>query len=191
MNEPAKKPGQQPESYQPQKPEMMKLLEQAQDHQSGAQPVSELAFRIEKKESFQIMGLSGYEYEDTERNSEVTGLWVDFTAKYDKKLGKHYTAPYWQVGACNEKYVDGKMKMIIGAEYKGKMAKRMSLETIPAATWAVFSFPYPSGYSKYMEAAAQINEWFPASGYTLDEEAYRLEVYIPDHWEIWMPVLSE
>ena len=30
MNDPAKKPGQQPESYQPQKPEMMKVLEQAQ-----------------------------------------------------------------------------------------------------------------------------------------------------------------
>ena len=194
MAEPAKKPVQQPESYQPRKPEILAMAEAAQDntiHQPEAQPVNELAFRIEKKESFQIMGLSGYETEDTERNSEVTGLWVDFIANYDKKLRKHYTAPYGQVGACNEKYVDGKMKMIIGAEYKGKMIKGMSLETIPAATWAVFSFPYPSGYSKCMEAAAKINEWFPASGYTLNEEEYRLEVYLGERWEIWMPILSE
>ena len=30
MSEPAKKPGQQPESYQPKKPEMMRALEEAQ-----------------------------------------------------------------------------------------------------------------------------------------------------------------
>jgi len=30
MGEPVKKPGQQPESYEPKKPEMMKALEQAQ-----------------------------------------------------------------------------------------------------------------------------------------------------------------
>ena len=158
-------------------------------------------FRIEQKDSFQIMGLSGYEAEDTDRNAEVTGLWVEFSADYDPKLlydneyGEMlYTEPYWQVGACDEKYVDGKMKMIIGAEYKGKMIEGMSLETIPAATWAVFSFPWPVGYAIFMEAWTRIiTEWFPTSGYKRREDVPRLEVYQidGDHWEIWMPIISK
>jgi len=40
MNDPAKKPGKQPESYQPKKPEMMKLLEEAQG-QTEAQGASQ------------------------------------------------------------------------------------------------------------------------------------------------------
>jgi hypothetical protein len=45
MNEPAKNPGQQPESYQPQKPEMMRALEEAQGdyrHISEIQPLQEV-----------------------------------------------------------------------------------------------------------------------------------------------------
>jgi len=199
MSEPAKKPMQNPESYTPKKPEIINLMDEAKGSiMRQERGVSEMEYRIEKTENFQIMGLSGYENEKTERDSEVTGLWVDFTANYDNRLMNHngemiYSAPYWQVGACNEKYVDGKMKMVIGAEYKGTMIDGMSLETIPAATYAVFSFPWPAGYSYCMEAYRKITEWFEASEYTLDEEAYRLEVYLigGDHWELWMPVLSE
>ena len=191
MTDPIKNTVQNPESFTTTKPEIVSMMDEAQTNTvQQANEVGPLEYRIEVKDSFQIMGLSGYEQEDTDRSSDLTGLWVDFTAKYDKKLQDYYTLPYGQVGACNEKYVDGKMKIIIGAEYKGQMIEGMSLETIPAATYAVFTFPYPAGYSYYMAAAAKIREWFPTSGYRLDEDAYRLEVYL-DHWEIWMPVLTQ
>jgi len=153
--------------------------------------VNVMEFRIEKKESFQIMGLSGYETKETERVGDITGTWAPFMADYDKKLHDYYSAPYWQVGASSKKYVDGKMKLTIGAEYKGKMIEGMDIETIPAATYAVFSFEYPVGYSIYEENYAKIlTEWFPSSGYIRDENGMELEVY-SEHWEIWIPVLSK
>ena len=112
-------------------------------------------------------------------------------ADYDKKLRDYYTAPYWQVGASNKKYINGKMKLTIGAEYKGEMVEGMDIETVPAATYAVFSFQYPVGYAIYEKNYARIiTEWFPKSGYKRDDDGMELEVYA-DHWEIWMPVLSK
>ena len=150
-----------------------------------------MEFTIEKKESFQIMGLSDYEYEDTERNEEITGVWVEFTAEYDKKLMDYYTAPYWQVGAIDYSSKDGKKKIIVGGEYKGKMLEGMSIETIPAGTWAVFTFDYPAGFSYYVENLNKIlTEWLPASEYKHDEEAMLLEVYF-ERWQLWIPVVKK
>jgi len=194
MSEPIKKIKQAPESFAPKnKPIILNMMEEAQTQTNMLQQlkeVSKMEFRIEIKESFQIMGLSGYETENTEREGEVTGVWAPFTADYDKKLRDYYTEPYWQVGASSKKYVDGKMKLTIGAEYKGKMIEGMDIETIPEATYAVFSFEYPVGYSIYEENYAKIlNEWFPTSGYKRDEDSMDLEVY-GDHWEIWIPVIK-
>jgi AraC family transcriptional regulator len=147
-------------------------------------------FRIEKKDSFQIMGLSGYEIENSERVGEVTGVWAKFMPEYDRKLHDYYTMPYAQVGASDKKYVDGKMKLTVGAEYKGKMVEGMDIETVPAATYAVFSFDYPAGYSFYEAGYNKIlTEWLPTSGYIRDDNGMDLEVY-HTHWEIWIPVLA-
>jgi len=149
-------------------------------------------FRIEKKDSFQIMGLSGHETVDTPRpEGELTGVWAGFFPEYNDKLNDYYTEPFWQIGAIEYEFVDGKKKIIIGAEYKGKLPEGMSLETIPAATWAVFSFDYPCGYYHYIEKYNRIvTEWLPTSGYKRDESVRQLEVYYK-HWEIWIPVLKE
>jgi len=71
------------------------------------------------------------------------------------------------------------------------MIEGMDIETVPAATWAVFSFEYPAGFSYYTKNHARIiDEWLPASEYQHDEKVPIVEVYPMegDHWEFWIPV---
>jgi AraC family transcriptional regulator len=165
--------------------------------------VNAMKFRIEKKESFQIMGLSGYD--SVEKEDGATPLWNKFMDEYDPKLwnsGKpsFYTEPFHQIGVYHFKTVNDKVKMIIGAEYKGKKPEGIdiSIETIPAATWAVFSFSGDTGFDAYNAAYTRIlTEWFPASQYKRDESVPNLDVYpggmIDENyvWEIWIPVLDK
>ena len=166
--------------------------------------VNEMEFRIEKRDSFQIMGLIGCENMDCRPNCGDTlpSLWRDFMDNYNQRLWNndapsYYTAPLWQVGAYDFEATDG--QAIIGAEYKGEMPDGMSLKTIPAATWAVFTITSPSSVPHVPEAWARIlTEWFPVSQYKRDENAPSMEVF-PDgdagsidyKWEIWMPVVSK
>ena len=172
--------------------------------------VNEMNFRIEKKESFQVMGLSGYETEETVEIKPgvcLGNLWKEFfDGGYNEKLWNngesYYTAPFWQIGAYDYNLQDGKVKAIIGAEYKGKKPDienlNLSIETIPAATWAVFSINGDTGREAYDAAYTRVlTEWLPASQYNRDENAPNLDIY-PDGtidenyiWEIWIPVLSK
>ncbi len=162
-------------------------------------------FRMEQRECFHIMGLSGYECSECEPNDSLTPLWRKFMEDYNARLwnsggaDKYYTAPFWQVGAYHFQSHAGKTKAIIGAEYKGKKLEGMTIETIPAATWAVFSFTSPTGIDYVPAAYTRImTEWFPASQYMRDEAIPSLEVF-PEgdvnsdkyRWEIWMPVKNK
>lgn len=167
--------------------------------------INAIDFRIEKKESFQIIGLSGYEYSECEPNDNLTPLWREFMNYYnaclwnDGGVDNYYTAPFWQVGAYYFQSDGGKTKTIIGAEYKGKKIEGMTLETIPAATWAVFSFTSPTGIDYVPAAYTRIlTEWFPTSQYIRDEALPSLEVFPEGDassseyiWEIWMPIKNK
>ena len=158
-------------------------------------------FRIEKKESFQIMGLSGYTVEGT---TEEDSLWGQFIYK-DNGDGRtfneilmqgFYSEPFHQVGAYDFESIDGKTPTIIGAEYKGKKPnlENLSFKTIPAATWAVFSI---TGLETCDAAWARvITEWLPQSGYIRNEAVPNLDVYpggtMDENyiWEIWLPIIG-
>ena len=72
----------------------------------------------------------------------------------------------------------------------------MAVETIPAATWAVFSIISQTGIDYVPEAYTRIMaEWFPTSKYVRDEAVPSLEVFpegdagaMDYRWEIWIPV---
>ena len=72
------------------------------------------------------------------------------------------------------------------------------METIPAATWAVFSITSPTGIEYVPAAYAKImTEWFPASRYRRDEQTPSLEVFPEGDaaekgytWEIWIPIIA-
>jgi len=159
--------------------------------------VDEMNFRIEKKESFQVMGLSGY----------IAGELVDgmpsivneFYENYDPQINKYYTEPFWQISVYDFESVDGKSKVIIGAEYNGEKPDGVSLDIkdVPATTWAVFSIKGCIGETYDAAYVRILTEWFPASNYKRDENMPHLEV-IPggtqdeiSAWEIWMPVLNK
>jgi len=167
--------------------------------------VNAMTFRIEKRDSFQIMGLLDHaDMADYEPGECLPKMWNEFMENYNPRLwndGKDsfYTAPLWQVAAYDFKPGCGKSKSIIGAEYKGRKLDGMAIEAIPAATWAVFTFTSPTGAPYVPEAWARVlTEWFPSSQYIRDESVPSMEVY-PDgdadskdyQWEIWMPVLNK
>jgi len=157
--------------------------------------VKEMNFRIEKKESFQVMGLSGY----------ITGELVDGMPTVVKKyfenyypiLNQYYTAPFWQISVYDFESVDDKSKVIIGAEYRGERPSEISLDMkdVPSATWVAFSIEGCIGETYDAAYARILTEWFPASNYKRDETMPHFEV-LPvgserSIWEIWMPVLGK
>ncbi len=163
-----------------------------------------MEFRIEKRESFQIMGLSGYDTAECAPGETLTPLWREFMDHYNPRLwngggtASYYTAPFWQVGAYQFQSQDGKTRTIIGAQYRGEAPEGMAIETIPAATWAVFPVVSPAGIDHVPAAYTRIlTEWFPASGYRRDTSVPNLEVFPAGNassaeytWEIWIPVVS-
>ncbi len=162
-------------------------------------------FRIEQMDSFQIIGLLGFETTECSTGDTLTPLWREFMDKYNSRLwnnggsNNYYTAPFWQVAAYSYKSNDGKTKTIIGAEYKGQSIDDMMIETIPSATWAVFSINSATGINHVPAAYTKImTEWFPASSYRRNELVPNLEVFpsgdtnSADYtWEIWIPVIDK
>ncbi len=162
-----------------------------------------MEFRLEKRGSFQIVGLSGYERGECAEGDTLTPLWREFMDRCNERLwqgggeGCLYAAPFWQVGAYAFGSSTEGTKAIIGAEYKGYRPEGMAVETIPAAVWAVFTITSPTGIDHVPAAYSQIlTQWFPTSGYRRDEAVPNLEVFPAGNveaadyrWEIWIPVL--
>ena len=168
--------------------------------------VNEMEFRIEERDSFTIMGLSGHIVEDESWEESLWGVFLDepngdTPGTYNVVLReKYYTAPFHQVGVYDFQSFDGKTPLIIGAEFKGSTPdiKGLSFKTVPAATWAVFSIKGETGPAAYGTAVTRIlSEWFPQSNYVRNEAVPHLDVYpaveIDDNyvWELWFPVLSK
>ena len=162
--------------------------------------VEQMKFRIEKRECFQIMGLSGYESRECPPGDGLSPLWRKFMDNYNEILWNNgesfYTAPFWQVAAYQYESQNGLTKAIIGAEFKDKNPTRLTVETIPAAEWVVFTINSRTGFDNVDKAYTRIlTEWFPQSQYSRDTSVPLLEVFpggnadSPDYeWEIWVPV---
>lgn len=110
-----------------------------------------------------------------------------------------YTAPFWQVAAYQFESQNGLTKTIIGWEAKDKVPAGLTIETIPAADWAVFTINSKTWFDNVDKAYARIlTEWFPQNQYIRDESVPHLEVFpggdvdSPDYeWEIWILVKNQ
>ncbi len=148
--------------------------------------VNEMNFRIEKTDSFQIVGKKCDGGFDKWLNFNKSDLPYLTSASLIK-------APFWYVGGyyLNRRNEDS---CIIGAKLEGTAPENMDVETIAPAAWAVFSFVFRPGEDAAGETYARVlTEWLPQSGYTRDETAPYLEVYGYEAkcFEIWVPVLKK
>ncbi len=148
--------------------------------------VVEMDFRIEKKESFKIVG---------KVCSDDYANWVSFDKNDLPRLKKQgcIKAPLWYVGA-NFLNRDKDRACIIGAEFKGDcVPDGMEIEFIAATTWAVFPFIFRPGEDAAGETYARVKtEWFPTSTFVRDDNVPYMEVYGHEAniFEIWVPVAS-
>lgn len=165
--------------------------------------VNAMDFRIEKMDSFKIVGLSGYEETECTNGDTLTPLWRKFMDEYDPLFWNGgeslYTAPFWQVAAYYDSVDGDKVKTMIGAQFRDQVPVGASVETIPAATWAVFSVASPTGAEFVPEAYARVlTEWLPTSAYMRAQGLPTLEVFpsgdtnaLGYRWEIWIPVIRK
>ena len=128
------------------------------------------------------MGLSGYESSECLLDDGLSPLWHKFMDEYDKKLWNNgdsfYTYPFWQAAAYQFESQDGLTKTIIGAEAKNKVPAGLTVETIPAADWVVFTINSRTGFDNVEKAYARIlTEWFPQSQYSRDTSMSHLEMF--------------
>ncbi len=170
--------------------------------------VVEMDFRIENRQSFKIIGLKcAGAYDDSG--------WFRFQNQYDSRLRNgngaksYYKAPFWMIGAykCSEpdgEYVfdaSNEDACMIGAELCDEpILEGMDIETVPAATWAVFSCQWdPQNDATGKTYARIISEWMPLSGYKRDHNAPYIETFsLPGEadpqackCEVWVPVLKK
>jgi len=157
--------------------------------------VNEMKFRIEKKEAFEVMGLSGYI--EGELVDGMPSVVKEFFENYYPKLSPYYSAPFHQISVYDFQAVNDKCKVIIGAEYKGEKPDNLALDmkVVPATTWAVFTIEGCIGDTYDAAFARILTEWFPTSSYKRDEGVPHIEVLPVGNevlaWEIWMPVLNK
>ncbi|MCL2427408.1 MAG: AraC family transcriptional regulator [Oscillospiraceae bacterium] len=156
---------------------------------------NEMNFRIEKKESFQVMGLKGYI--EGELVDGMPTVVKEYYEQYFPVLSPFYTDPFQQISVYDFQSVDDRCGVIIGAEYKGEKPSGVALDMkdVPSATWVVFTIEGCIGDTYDAAYARILTEWFPASNYKRDETKPHLEVLPVGSeiltWEIWMPVIAK
>ena len=145
-----------------------------------------MEFRIEKREAFQIVGLSGWEDPECGSDDALTPLWREFMDRCNPRLynggggDSLYAGPFWQVAAYRFHTEGGRMRTMIGAQYRGVRPEGMAVEEVPAATWAVFPSASPTGYPHVPKAYTRfLTEWLPQSGWRRDEAVPHLQSFPP------------
>lgn len=154
----------------------------------------EMEFRIEKREAFQILGISAPLDRDLEKNfAVVPQMWgraaSDGTIQRLAELMDGQPAGLLGVSACQENE-DWRYFIAVAS---GQTAEGFETYTVPAAAWAVF--PGRGTNLSLQELERRIvTEWLPTSGYAYGR-APDIEVYLnPDPenavYEVWIPVVK-
>lgn len=159
--------------------------------------VEEMNYRIEEKEAFRIIGVSGSMSKDIEENfAVVPGMWqkaaMDGTVQKLAAMMDGIPMGLLGVSACYDEE-DWKYFIAVASSHQ---VEGTSFEefTVPAATWAIFG---GSGTNRSIQELEQriVTEWLPSSGYEYGS-APDIEVYLnPDpanaQFEVWIPVVKK
>lgn len=156
----------------------------------------EMNYRIEKKETFRIIGISIPLDKDIEKNFEVVpGMWQ--TAMLDgtiQKLAMNMDCDLQGllgVSACND---ENEWRYFIAVASSKQLDGEFEEYIVPATTWAIFEGEGIHLSIQELEKRI-VTEWLPSSGYEY-ADAPDIEVYIsPDpqnaKYEVWIPVVRK
>ena len=152
-------------------------------------------YRIEKKESFRIVGVSVALEKELEKNFEkVPKLWqtchMDGTIKQLEGMINTDIKGVLGVGSCNDekdwRYYIAVASTLTSDEYEAV--------EVPAATWAIFQGE-GTGISIQELEKRIVTDWLPTSGYEY-ANAPDVEVYLSSDpknmkYEVWIPVTKK
>lgn len=152
-----------------------------------------LDYRIEQKEAFRIIGISGPLQKEIENNFEtVPRMWgeASMNGTLQRLSAKMDSPPMGLLGVsfCNE---EEDWRYFIAVTSRHSAAEDFEEALVPSSTWAIFRGEGPSQSIQELEKRIVL-EWLPASGYEYNN-APDIEVYFnPDPlnsmYEIWIPV---
>lgn len=155
----------------------------------------EMNYRIERKESFRVIGVSAPLHKEIEKNfADVPQMWqkASTDGTIPKLAAKMNSFPKGLLGisACGD---EDQWRYYI-AVASTESTEEMEEYTIPATTWAIFS---GEGTGQSIQELEQriVTEWLPTSGYEYGN-APDIEVYLnPDpqntKYEVWIPVIKK
>lgn len=155
----------------------------------------EMNYRIERKESFRVIGVSAPLHKEIEKNfAIVPQMWqkASTDGTLPKLAAKMNSFPKGLLGisACG----DEEQWCYYIAVASTESTEELEEYTIPAATWAIFS---GEGTNQSIQELEQriVTEWLPTSGYEYGN-APDIEVYLnPDpqnaKYEVWIPVIKK
>ncbi|ADL50828.1 AraC family transcriptional regulator [Clostridium cellulovorans] len=160
--------------------------------------VVEMNYRIEKKNSFTIVGVK-------ERFSHLEGLGENIGRMWSETSPETFgqiaelgdTEPYGLLGVYSGMYEDNTTDYYIATTTTKSCPETLSKLEIPSLTWAVFEItgPMPTAMSEVWGRI--FSEWFPTSGYE-HAEAPEVEWYSKGDLsatdyksEIWIPVIKK
>jgi len=155
----------------------------------------EMNYRIEKKETFRIVGVSVPLQKDIEDNfTVIPSKWqeVSMNGTLQRLAGMMDMPPMGVLGVsvCNDKETWRYYIAVPSSKEKADFEEY----TVPAATWAIF--PGEGTNQSIQELERRIvTEWLPTSGYEYGD-APDIEVYLnPDpanaKYEVWIPVVKK
>lgn len=154
---------------------------------------SEMNYRIEKKESFRIVGVSEPLEEEIEKNFEIVPkMWV--TATMNGTIPRLATImdgmPMGMLGvsSCNE---SDNWRYYIAVASSQPIESNLEEYIVPSSVWAIFSGEGSSQSIQELEKRI-VTEWLPTSGYEYGN-APDIEVYLNAdtenaQYEVWIPV---
>lgn len=158
----------------------------------------QMEYRIERKTSFSVRGLS--KHFSTRNGENLKGIpvfWSETCKNGIYEALSKQAGNLGVLGICHNFSQEMKsLDYMIGVEDNGQNSQYEVL-TIPESTWAVFESigPMPHAIQKVWEKI--YSEWFPATGYE-HTGGPELEVYLPGDMsaedyrsEVWIPVIQK
>lgn len=158
--------------------------------------VSDMEYRIEKREEIRIVGVSAPLEKEIEKNFEIVpGMWQAAVA--NQTLGKlammmnQEPAGILGVSAC---HLNDDWRYYIAVATSQPVPEGMEEYIIPSMTWAIFTGTGTNQSIQELEKRI-VMEWLPTSGYEY-ANAPDIEVYYnadPENatYEVWIPVVKK